>query len=92
MPHQLHPLRKRIDRLDDQIVTLLLRRFDLARKIGAIKASSGSRVYDPRREREVLARICAHKDVGESKTVIRAIYRCIMSESRRHQIRYARKA
>jgi len=75
----LDELRRAIDALDDDMLTLLERRADLAERIAAAKRAGHLATYDPERERAVLRRLetrGAGRFPGEA---IRAVYREIMS-------------
>ena len=82
----LERLRRQIDEVDAQLVTLLGERAQLSRAIGAAKsATRTAAVYAPEREAELLdriARLGAGPLHGEQ---IRAIYREILSVSRELQ-------
>lgn len=54
-PRTLDSLRRQIDDLDRQIVELLARRLELARRIGAYKAAHGLPVLDEVREAQLIA-------------------------------------
>lgn len=82
MSESLDDLRQHIDSLDKQLVTLLGRRADLVRKIGHLKAEAGNPVFDPGRERDVLARITALNAGPYDDDHVRAIFREIMAASR----------
>lgn len=76
----LDQLRKKIDELDEQIVSLLNERTDAAAKIGKVKQKTASDVYVPSREKAVLERVCELSKRGPlTDKNIRAIYREIMS-------------
>ena len=76
----LDELRKKIDELDEQIVSLLNERTDAAAKIGKVKQKTASDVYVPSREKAVLERVCELNKRGPlTDKNIRAIYREIMS-------------
>ncbi|NUN92870.1 MAG: chorismate mutase [Verrucomicrobiae bacterium] len=80
-------LRKQIDRLDDRIVGLLARRFGLTRRIGRIKAQTGGRVRDAKRERQILARLKAIPAARACGEAIEKIYRALLVASRHQQTR-----
>jgi len=83
----LSQLRRQIDRLDNRIVALLNRRLKLAERVGDFKALNDGRVYDRRRERELMARLSArHRGPLQDKE-LREIYRHIFRASREHQRR-----
>lgn len=54
---ELTELRDQIDGIDDQILKLLQERADIARKVGSLKADTGSQIYVPQREYEILNRL-----------------------------------
>ncbi|MFB3909164.1 MAG: bifunctional chorismate mutase/prephenate dehydratase [Candidatus Eisenbacteria bacterium] len=74
--------RREIDRIDREILSLLLARLRTARKIGERKRQDRVGSYDPMREKEVLERVV--REAGESIPAesLRAIYREIISASR----------
>jgi chorismate mutase len=83
-------IRKCIDRLDDQIVRLLKRRLRYVQQVGEIKAGKGDKVYDPRREREILARLCGRHPGALKSQELKSIYLRILKVSRDHQRRFFR--
>ncbi len=48
-------VRTKIDRIDQELVTLVNERAKLAQQIGKVKEQNGHHAYDPARECEVLA-------------------------------------
>ena len=78
----LASLRKRIDRLDKQIVELINERAALAQGIGQIKDAAGRKVYAPAREEEVLAQAVALSKGPLAEQCIRSVFREIISGSR----------
>lgn len=75
-------LRRHIDRLDDQILRLLNRRIAYGLKIGAQKARTQRRVYDPAREKAILTRLTADNPGPLRPEHLRAIYREILAAGR----------
>ncbi|MBT3299377.1 MAG: chorismate mutase [Candidatus Marinimicrobia bacterium] len=57
---KINILRQEIDKLDDQILKLLVNRFQISAKIGDVKSSEELLVGDPNREREIIDRL-AHQ-------------------------------
>lgn len=53
MADGLEALRREIDSIDSEILSAVARRIEVARRIGAVKASSGSPARDPEREAEI---------------------------------------
>lgn len=56
---ELKELRKQIDSIDDQFLSLLKARLGYAKQIGKIKAKNNKAKWDPQREREILERLKA---------------------------------
>lgn len=79
----LQRLRKRIDRLDTQVVRLLNERAALAIRVGLLKKRQGRRVFDPKRERDILRRMTTANRGPLSAQAMRTIYREILRQIRR---------
>ena len=47
---KINSLRKKIDKLDDRMIDLVLQRFSIAKEIGDIKKTNGIEVIDLHRE------------------------------------------
>ena len=75
--------RTEIDILDAELLRLLNERARIVSELGALKVSSGLPVYDGRRERQVLARLCESNQGPLDRESVNAIFRCIIRESRR---------
>ena len=79
-------LRRRIDRLDEQLVELLNERAHCALEIGKLKKTLGLEVYQPEREAEVLRHVRSHgKETSsplEGDAIVRVFER-IIDEARR---------
>ena len=75
-------LRRRIDRIDDQLLRLLNRRARVALDIAAQKARTNSGVYAPGREKSVLGRLVGKNGGPLPARLVRAIFREIISASR----------
>ncbi len=54
----LSELRQKIDRVDHDLVTALAERFRLAEEVGTLKRKTGTLPLDPRREAEIVRRVC----------------------------------
>ena len=76
-------LRQRIDELDEQIVQLLNARAGCALKIGEIKDALGLAVYQPDREREVLAHVRRGGPGPLDNDAIARLFERIIDEARR---------
>ena len=82
MKKNLADLRVEIDALDQQLLTLLNARAQLAHAVGEIKHAEGSPVYRPEREAQVIARLQASNPGPLEAGNIRHIWREIMSACR----------
>jgi chorismate mutase / prephenate dehydratase len=58
--NSLAEIRRRIDSIDDQILSLLQERIRCAKEIGRLKAKDDRPKWDPYREREILERLKQH--------------------------------
>ena len=74
--------RQAIDAIDRDIVQLLNRRAQHARKIGELKAAHGEVCYSPARESEVLHRVAAHNQGPLTPAHLELIFREIISACR----------
>ena len=83
---EIDELRRRIDVIDDQLLRLLNVRVACALEIGRLKHDGGMPIYDPEREKQVLAMVrdAATKLAGplETEAVVR-IFERIIDEARR---------
>jgi monofunctional chorismate mutase len=80
----LQELRKKIDEIDNCLVNLYQQRMDIAVDIARHKKQNNMPVYDPVREREVLAKV-ACRVPEERKSSIAALYLLIFELSRAEQ-------
>jgi chorismate mutase/prephenate dehydratase len=74
--------RKKIDSVDEKILTLLNDRAKLAKGISVEKGKNGAAVYVPERERAVLKNIISKNKGPLSNKALESIYRNIVSECR----------
>jgi len=81
MSSELDELRKEIDAADDAILAALERRFAISDRIRALKEREGLARFDPGREREILARVCAAVEPRRRDTVC-GVWERILSGSR----------
>ena len=73
-------LRNEIDRIDDELVPLLLKRMDISRQVAEYKVKRGIPVLNEQREQEVLDMVAA--DCGEQGEIMKTIFSAIMDSSR----------
>lgn len=71
--------RERIDEIDRELVALLNKRAALAVRVGEEKRRTGTGVYDPEREDEVLGRIRRLSGGPLRAHALDAIYRAIIA-------------
>ena len=75
----LSDLRKNIDRIDEEIVSLINERYELVAQVGKWKSKNSHEIYVPEREKALLNRLeSLNKGPLPNKT-LRAVYREIMS-------------
>lgn len=82
MKKRLKTIRKLIDRLDDSILSLLVKRASLAKKIGQVKSELGEEVYSSNREKEVISRLLVKKTSPLNGEDVEAIFQEILNASR----------
>ncbi len=81
---ELSELRKEIDKIDDQLVSLFLARMEVAAKIADVKQEKGLPIYVPSREREKLLDV-AQKAGDEMANYTRVLYSMLFELSRSYQ-------
>ncbi|MBI2430445.1 MAG: chorismate mutase [Candidatus Levybacteria bacterium] len=80
--YTLEALRKQIDNIDEQIITLFARRFSLVKKLGKIKKEKKLPIKNITREEEKINTLIKRVE-GMSKEFIRDIWQRIFTESYR---------
>src|SRR5262249_35270830 len=78
-PMALDDLRDDIDDIDDEILALLAKRASIIRDVALAKQAAHVAIYDPERERAVLARLDAKGAGLFPRESIRAVFREVMS-------------
>jgi len=78
----LESLRKQIQSIDEGLVKLLNQRFEVSEKVGLIKAGSGSPIFQPSREAELLSSLQSLRAGPMKENHLRNIYREIFSVSK----------
>lgn len=79
---QLKKLREELDKIDDEIALLILKRLEKSFLIGKIKKSIFLNTYTPERERDILKRIVDSVDDENTKVHLKRIFERIIDESR----------
>lgn len=78
---RLEKLRKEIDGIDEEILSSLNKRIELAKKIGQLKQAQNKVSYHPDREKEVYSRLKEKNKGPFPNKGLEAVYREIMSAS-----------
>lgn len=78
----MESLRKQIQSLDGDLVRLLTQRFEVSEKVGKIKARTGSPIFQPSREAELLSSLQLLRSAPMKESHLRNIYREIFSASK----------
>ena len=81
----LGDLRKQIDSVDEQIVSLYEERMDICKHVAEVKIETGKKVFDREREREKIARVKSLTHNDFNRTGIGELFEQIMSMSRKLQ-------
>lgn len=81
--NSLEVWREEIDLLDSELLRLLNRRAEVARRIGAVKVAADLPAYDGRRERQVLSRIRVQNPGPFPSESLARIFRRIIVETRK---------
>jgi len=81
----LTKIRQELNAIDQEIIQLLNRRAELSLEVGKIKDKEDDIIFKPFREREILNRLVAQNPGPLPKEHLIAIYREILSSSRRLQ-------
>ena len=79
----IETLRVRIDDLDARLVELLSERARCALEIGELKRALHEAIYQPARERDVLAHVCAVNRGPLDDEAVRRLFERIIDEARR---------
>ena len=85
MKRRILEIRKRIDRLDDELLELLLRRLKLGQEIGRVKLELGLPTTDVKREEEIIERVINLAEGRIAREDIEIIFSAIMETTRRTQ-------
>ncbi|MCS7151413.1 MAG: prephenate dehydratase [Endomicrobia bacterium] len=85
---QLQKLRVKIDTIDKQILKLLNKRAELAKKIGKLKFLIGQTIYSPEREKEIIQRLIKLNKGPLDESDIKEIYTTIIHICRHQQKKF----
>lgn len=73
-------LRNEIDKLDDELIPLLLKRMDISRQVAEYKVKNGIPVFNEKRELEILDDVASK--CGEQGEAMKTVFSAIMDASR----------
>lgn len=73
-------LRNEIDKLDDELIPLLLKRMDISRQVAEYKVKNGIPVLNEKRELEILDDVASK--CGEQGEAMKTVFSAIMDASR----------
>jgi chorismate mutase / prephenate dehydratase len=79
--HNVEKFRKEIDKIDDEILTLLNKRSNIVLEIAHIKRNENAKFYSPERERQILERLTLLNQGPFPNETLKVIYREILSAS-----------
>ena len=85
LSEELQELRKEIDTIDKQIVNLIDERMKISVKVGETKKKYNAPIFDPKREKEVIASKINLLENKELSNLITTIYNDIMYTSKQIQ-------
>ena len=79
----LNELRNEINRIDDEILELFLRRMDVAEQVADYKRAHNLPIYQPQREQEILESVSER--AGELGNYARSLFSTLMELSKQYQ-------
>lgn len=81
VPEALLAMRHEIDELDDELVDLLARRFQVTRRVGQLKAKQQLDSFDPKREQEKLDRLAVRaREQNLDPAFIQRLFQTLFAE------------
>ena len=78
--------RETLDVLDRKLLTLLNQRLRIALEIGKFKKEMGKKIYDPKREKEVLKKLKSKNKGPLKEEDLKKVFTTIMKVCRKSQI------
>ena len=85
MDNRIAEIRKEIDRLDDELLGLLIKRLELGNEIGEVKRAIGKAVTDEAREKEIFQRLIKNAGSKMAEDDVIEIFSKILEISRKIQ-------
>lgn len=80
---ELNDLRTQINHIDEQLLQLIVQRFDVVKEVGRVKQTAHLPIKDAAREQAVLNRLKAKVDNEALQPAIQAIFQTIMDEAKK---------
>lgn len=81
VPEELLQLRNSIDAIDEELLKILVRRFEVTARVGQLKASYGLDSVDPVREQQKLERLRRKaEDLGLNSAFISELFQGLFDE------------
>ena len=88
----LEELRKEIDKVDDELVSLLSKRKELIKEVAKIKKESNKPIFDKNREQQLLEKIKSNaKEKNLDVEFIYSVYNIILRNSKEEQEKLIKK-
>ena len=81
----LKELRKQINEIDDELLSLYLKRMNISKQIGQYKKEHNLPIYDSKREEELINNLLNKIDNNELKENYKKIIQLILIESKNQQ-------
>jgi chorismate mutase len=88
---KIEQYRKKIDGIDENIISLLEKRFKYVETIGKIKKQLQYPVEDKKREKEILSKIKFKRSPTLPSKFIKTLFSLIMEESKKQQYSFDKK-
>ena len=85
MDNRIAEIRKEIDRLDDELLGVLIKRLELGNEIGEVKRAIGKAVIDEAREKEIFQRLIKNAGSKMAEEDVIEIFSKILEISRKIQ-------
>ena len=85
MDNRISEIRKEIDRLDDELLGVLIKRLKLGNEIGEVKRTMGKAVTDEAREKEIFQRLIKNAGSKMAEEDVIEIFSKILEISRKIQ-------
>ena len=85
MDNRIAEIRKEIDRLDDELLGLLIKRLKLGKEIGEVKREIGRVVADEAREKQIFQRLIKNAGSKMAEKDVIEIFSKILEISRKIQ-------